>query len=205
MPRCKNDYKYYTGKEPSPKGLGYCASGDEEGKIRKGRDGYMYIKNKGKWIKYKDETGKSITSKIWYNVKDITNEEFKEKITEKLEKKLYKWWQKLGEGNIILIYENGKHKLITSSMKTSKAQDKDISKKWQEAENDDNVEAIVWSAQSSETIEFFIEYLIDTHSKKKLEAMVKMKDLPNYLLKNYEKYFDLYEFYGEKDFTLKRL
>lgn len=26
MPTCKNDSKsYFTGKEPSPKGLGYCA------------------------------------------------------------------------------------------------------------------------------------------------------------------------------------
>ncbi len=88
-------------------------------------------------------------------------------------------------------------------MKSMKAQVKDITTKWQEAENDENVEAIIWSAQSSETIESFIKYLMDTHSKKKLEAMVKMKDLPNYLLKNYEKYFDLYEFYGEKDNILK--
>ncbi len=33
--------------------------------------------------------------------------------------------------------------------------------------------------------------------------MIKMKDLPDYLLKNYKKYFEKYEFYGKKDYTLK--
>ena len=33
--------------------------------------------------------------------------------------------------------------------------------------------------------------------------MIKIKDLPDYLLKNYKKYFVKYEFYGKKDYTLK--
>lgn len=44
MPVCKNDkFARYTGKEPSPKGLGYCAHQEKEGKRRKGRDGNMWI------------------------------------------------------------------------------------------------------------------------------------------------------------------
>ena len=43
MPKCKNDpKKSYKGTEPSPKGLGYCAHGEKEGKIRKGKDGNKY-------------------------------------------------------------------------------------------------------------------------------------------------------------------
>jgi hypothetical protein len=44
MPKCKNDKaRNYTGTEPSPKGLGWCAHADKEGKRRKGKDGIMYI------------------------------------------------------------------------------------------------------------------------------------------------------------------
>lgn len=146
----------------------------------KGRDGNMWIKSKGKWIKNKDVD-----------------------FEERLDKKLYKWWQKLAEGNIILIYKNGKYELITSSMITFKTQVNDITTKWKEFENDKNVEAIIWSTQSVDSIEEFIRYLIKKHSKKKLEDMIKMKDLPPYLLKNYKKYFIKYEFYGKKDYTLK--
>ena len=39
MPNCKNNpKKQYTGDEPSPKGLGYCASGETEGTEMKGKD-----------------------------------------------------------------------------------------------------------------------------------------------------------------------
>jgi len=38
MPICKNDKtKTYIGTEPSPKGLGWCAHGEKEGKVRKGK------------------------------------------------------------------------------------------------------------------------------------------------------------------------
>jgi len=55
MPKCKNDpSRNYKGDEPSPKGLGYCAHAEEEGKIMKG-------KNKEEWIIKKLENG----SKRW--------------------------------------------------------------------------------------------------------------------------------------------
>lgn len=39
MPKCINDTsKNYTGKELSPKGLGYCSSSEEVGKIMVGKD-----------------------------------------------------------------------------------------------------------------------------------------------------------------------
>lgn len=44
MPPCKNSSTgYYTGKEPSPKGFGYCAHSEEVGKRRIGNDGDMWI------------------------------------------------------------------------------------------------------------------------------------------------------------------
>jgi hypothetical protein len=52
MPNCKNNSKKtYKGDEPSPKGLGFCASVEKEGKEMKGKDGNMWVKKNGKWIK----------------------------------------------------------------------------------------------------------------------------------------------------------
>ena len=57
MPTCKNDpSKKYKGNEPSPKGLGWCAHGEKEGKVRKGKDGNQWIVKKVKngskrWVK----------------------------------------------------------------------------------------------------------------------------------------------------------
>jgi len=60
MPKCLNDSKKtYTGKEPSPKGLGYSASCEEKDKKMVGKDGNMYIvtetKTCKKWMKLKKE------------------------------------------------------------------------------------------------------------------------------------------------------
>lgn len=44
MPTCKNSSKrYFTGKEPSPKGFGYCAHAEKIGQRKKGKDGKMWI------------------------------------------------------------------------------------------------------------------------------------------------------------------
>lgn len=182
MPICKNNpKKSYTGKEPSPKGLGYCASGEKEGVIMKGKDGNLWLKSKGKWIK-KDNS---------------------ENIKKELDKKLYNWWVSLAKGNIIIIYKDGSHELIKSSMKTYKAQMKNIKEKWIEFDKDNNVKGIIWSAQSVDIIQSFINYLIKKSSKNKLLELLNMKDLPSYLLENYKKYFEKYEYYGKKDYTFK--
>ena len=68
MPVCKNNpKKSYKGTEPSPKGLGYCASGEKIGKKRKGKDGNMWqvkkISNGKRWFKLNNEEYKKIKSK----------------------------------------------------------------------------------------------------------------------------------------------
>ena len=182
MPFCKNNPKRtYTGKEPSPKGLGYCASGEKEGKVMKGKDGNLWIKTNGKWIK-KDNN---------------------ENIENKLFKKLYNFWKPLAQGNLIIIYKDGTHKLIKSNMKTIKARIKNIKEKWIEFDKDNNVKVIIWSAQSFDIIQLFIKYLIKKTPKNKLEELLNMKSLPSYLLENYKKYFEKYEYYSIKDYTFK--
>ena len=110
MPQCKNNpKKSYKGTEPSPKGLGYCGSGEKEGTIKKGKDGKQWIIKNKRWIKYnsnkknKDESYKTYyihdnmfipyyvniyKNKIEvfkYNIKkhNIFNEEFSTKLNKK--------------------------------------------------------------------------------------------------------------------------
>ncbi len=193
MPICKNNpKKHYSGDEPSPKGLGYCASSEKEGKIMKGRDGNLWIKSGGKWIRYKDKE----------DSEDL-KEQLYEKLHEIFNKRLYKWWQNLAQGNIIVIYSDSTHKLIKSTLKTNKAQINDITNKWKDFLEDKDVKVIIWSAQSTDVLDSFIDWLIDNTPKNKLESLYKMKDLPSYLLDNYSKYFVKYEFYGKKDYTFK--
>ena len=65
MPNCLNSKGTYKGTEPSPKGRGYCAKGENVGKKMKGLDKNMWIISETKngqkrWIKY---TKKKIDSK----------------------------------------------------------------------------------------------------------------------------------------------
>ena len=183
MPICKNNSKkQYTGDEPSPKGLGYCASGEKEGKIMKGKDRNTWIVSKGRWIKHQNDD--------YYKI---------------LMDKLSKWWQQMAQGNIIIIYQDGKHKLVTSLKKTRRAKSNDIINKWKEYNNDKNIKAILWSAQSWDVIQFFINRLIKKSTKEEIKELIKMKDLPDYLIANYKKYFEKYEYIGKKDYHLKKL
>jgi hypothetical protein len=43
MPTCKNGSGSYTGKEPSPKGRGYCARHEKIGTKKRGRDKKMWV------------------------------------------------------------------------------------------------------------------------------------------------------------------
>ena len=176
-----NPKKTYTGHEPSPKGLGFCASGEKEGTEMKGKDGNMWVKKNGKWVK-------AISKEYYGNI---------------LYRKLIKWWRQLAQGNLIAIYKDGKHKLITSNAKTHKAFSKDISEKWKELDANKDVKCIIWSAQSIDILSSFVEYCEQKLSIKKLEDLVKMKNIPEYLLKNYKKYFVKYEDVGNKDYTFK--
>ena len=80
MPTCKNDpSKKYKGTEPSPKGLGWCAHGEKEGKVRKGKDGNEWIVKKVKngsrrWVKNNKNSNKEVNIIVRY--RSIVNELF---------------------------------------------------------------------------------------------------------------------------------
>ena len=63
-----------------------------------------------------------------------------------------------------------------------------------DANND--VKCIIWSAQSIDILESFVEYIA-----KKIS--IKTNNLPEYLLKNYKKFFVKYKEVGNKDYTFK--
>ena len=88
-------------------------------------------------------------------------------------------------------------------MKTRQAQSKDLIKKWTEFGNDEDVKAIIWSAQSVDVIQLFVELLIKKSTIKKLEEFIKIKDLPNFFLENYKKYFIKNKYISDKDYYFK--
>ena len=106
-------------------------------------------------------------------------------------------------GNILLFFNDGKYKLVKSNLKTHQAQSKDLINKWTEFGNDENVKAIIWSAQSVDVIQLFVELLIKKSSNKKLEEFLILKDLPNFLLENYKKYFIKNKYITSKDYNFK--
>ena len=68
MPKCKNsNNSYYNGKEPSPKGLGYCAHNLKIGTVKKGKDGNKWIvsstSTSKRWVKYRKALKISKTTK----------------------------------------------------------------------------------------------------------------------------------------------
>lgn len=73
MPKCKNDPKTsYTGKEPSPKGLGYCSKKERIGTKKRGKDKKMWIVKKRAdgvklWTRFSNKN--KITKKRKYMMK----------------------------------------------------------------------------------------------------------------------------------------
>ena len=42
-------------------------------------------------------------------------------------------------------------------------------------------------------------------TKDEIKKYIEMKNLPDYIIDNYKKYFNKYEFIGKKDYYLKQL
>jgi hypothetical protein len=62
---------------------------------------------------------------------------------------------------------------------------------------------IIWSSQSSDVITTFVEYLIKHVPNTKIEELLKINNLPSYLIENYKKYFIKYPLITKKDYTFK--
>ena len=142
------------------------------GTKKKGNDGNMWeiVENKKgtkRWLKISNAKSKKKYKSILKLEKDPESVWGKNK-------NLEKFWTKLASGKeLILIYND--NKVVNFKMpKTRQA----ISNKYTELENDENIKAIITSAQSSDTYE-------------SLYKKVKNKK-PEEIIKNYKKYLTNY-------------
>ncbi len=115
---------------------------------------------------------------------------------------LYLWWATIANYSIIVIYDNGNNKLITSQLDIAKEKVKEINKKWLYYHHNHTVKAIIWCSHSDiDVFKKFIHKIIINSTVTKLEKLISMKDLSSYLVKKYEKYFVKSKNISDKDYT----
>ena len=132
---------------------------------------WKIVKNKNgtkRWLKISNLKSKTIKSKS-----HLKSNENLESIWGK-NKNLENFWRKLASGKeVILVYTNSK--IVKFSMPKTRTA---ASNKYREFENDNNIKAIITSAQSSDSYEL-------------LYKKVKNKT-PDEIIKNYKKYLTNY-------------
>lgn len=148
------------------------------GTKKKGNDGNMWkiVENKNgtkRWQKQSNVTSKNKTIKKKKSKRLLKLEKDPESVWGK-NKKLEEFWRKLASGKeVILVYTNGK--VVNFKMPKTRTA---ASNKYKELENDNNIKAIITSAQSSDSYE-----LLYKKAKNKT---------PQEIIKNYKKYLTNY-------------
>ena len=83
--QCKNDaYRYYTGKEPSPKGLGWCAHNMRIGVKKRGIDKKMWIvvrirANERRWARVVDAKKKNENNLVSAKIAELKRNGYQHK------------------------------------------------------------------------------------------------------------------------------
>lgn len=178
MPKCKNDpSRTYKGDEPSPKGLGYCAHASKLKEIRKGKDGEN-------WVVNRNQNG----VKRWVKIEGYS--------LGKLEKYLFdkfkKWWKFLANTGLLVIYKNGGHKFVKAN-----------EKKHIELGLDQTVKQIIWSPRSTDSLYFFINYILHKCSIDTIEQLITSKNEVLLMVSSFGKFFKKEYLSSSKDYTLK--
>ena len=114
-------------------------------------------------------------------------------LEKKLYNKLYKWWLKLSNGSIIILYSDKKFKLVKGTKST-------ISKEWDKYKNNKDIIAIIWSSISIDTLTSFIKLLIKKNTIQKISKLTT-KNIVKYILNNYKSYFIKMKIKSDKDYT----
>jgi hypothetical protein len=114
---------------------------------------------------------------------------------------LNKWWQKLVNG-FITIDKEGKWRLITSKLKSKQANVNDIKEMWTNVEQDKNVVAIIWTAQSRDALDYLVNKILKKNTKQNIDLLLKRKKIIEHIMTNHKKYFKKYPFYTHKDRTI---
>ena len=116
-----------------------------------------------------------------------------------LEKKMKPWYSKLSEGNLLIIKKNGTYTIISSTT--------DMLTKWKQSGEDKTIQYILWTTPgmgSSQHMEMFIDYIVETKSNKIIEEMIRSKDTLPILVKHFTKLCSKYPIHTKKDYFLNQ-
>ena len=116
-----------------------------------------------------------------------------------LEKKMKPWYSKLSEGNLLIIKKNGTYTIISSTT--------DMLTKWKQSGEDKTIQYILWTTPgmgSSQHMEMFIDYIVETKSNKIIEEMIRSKNTLPILVKHFTKLCSKYPIHTKKDYFLNQ-
>ena len=116
-----------------------------------------------------------------------------------LEKKMKPWYSKLSEGNLLIIKKNGTYTIISSTT--------DMLTKWKKYGEDKTIQYILWTTPgmgSSQHVEMFIDYIVETKSNKIIEEMIRSKHTLPILVKHFTKLCSKYPIHTKKDYFLNQ-
>jgi len=116
-----------------------------------------------------------------------------------LEKKMKPWYSKLSEGHLLIIKKNGTYTIISSTT--------DMLTKWKQSGEDKTIQYILWTTPgmgSSQHMEMFIDYIVETKSNKIIEEMIRSKDTLPILVKHFTKLCSKYPIHTKKDYFLNQ-
>lgn len=111
--------------------------------------------------------------------------------------RLFDWWLRLSKGQIILVYKDGSYHFYLKNRNQ-----KNWKERWKKLKKDSQIKAILFSSISNDNLTFFVNYFLSL-PEKEIKSLMKIKDLPSYLIKNYKKFFKKYKIFTIKDYTLK--
>lgn len=183
----------------------------EIGIIKTGNDGNKWIivitkKGVKRWTRidvgHKQIKTKSKRIRSFSRSAMNRNEEEEESIVDKLEKRLYdkffKWWRKMAEGEIMIIYKDDRWEMIPYYSWG------EMEQKWMDKGKDKNVKKIIWSSMSTDGLSFFVECIIKKFPVKVIEEFLGMKekDVVGKVLKYQNKLLRKEEYVTKKDYEL---
>lgn len=112
-----------------------------------------------------------------------------DKLVKKIFKKLYNWWYKIASSGFYIVNKNNK---VTFSKN--------------KVEEIDDIKYIIWTGQSTDSLTFFIYYILQKLSINKIEEFISTKNISSYLIiDNFKTFFIKSKLYTIKDYTLNSL
>lgn len=228
MPKCKNDRsEKYTGKEKSPQGRGYCASGEKLGKIKHGKDKKLWeVVKKWEKVKKKSSVSSSSSSSSSYkssisSLKSSSSSSLRKKTKKKKKKKknkkkknktkkskatkeqISKYVKKIYD----IIKKNSKYwwTQLSSNNKIVVVYKNDKAE-WESTKihkdlDDSNIKFILWLKHKDIGLDDFVRYVLNKVTIKHIEALVTRDNPLEYILENNNIFLKKNKLYTKKDYV----